>query len=167
MGSSWTSVSRPTSSRGRTAASASRSDGPLDMRFDANEAVATAADLVNQLREAELANLFFEFGEERFSRRIARRVVEERKKRTDPHAGQLAEIVRRAIPGHARAGPIDPATRVFQALRIAVNDELGAARNGPGGDSRAARRPAGEQRSSAFIHWKTGASSGPSRPTRS
>jgi 16S rRNA (cytosine1402-N4)-methyltransferase len=101
------------------------SDGPLDMRFDANEAVPTAADLINQLREVDLANVFFEFGEERFSRRIARRIVEERKKQLIRTTGQLAEIVRRAIPGHARAGPINPATRVFQALRIAVNDELG------------------------------------------
>ena len=101
------------------------SEGPLDMRFDAGEDVPTAADLVNQLREAELADLFYEFGEERFSRRIARRLVEERKKEPIRSSAQLAAIVRRAIPGHARHGPIDPATRVFQALRIAVNDELG------------------------------------------
>ena len=100
-------------------------DGPLDMRFDPGEAVPTAADLVNQLREAELANLFYEFGEERFSRRIARRVVEERKQNRIRSSEQLAAIVRRAMPGPARHGPIDPATRVFQALRIAVNDELG------------------------------------------
>src|SRR5262249_33818741 len=101
------------------------SDGPLDMRFDSNEDVPSAADLVNQLSEVELAKMFFEFGEERFSRRIARRIVEERRKEPIRTTGQLAEIVRRAIPGHARAGPINPATRVFQALRIAVNDELG------------------------------------------
>jgi 16S rRNA (cytosine1402-N4)-methyltransferase len=101
------------------------SEGPLDMRFDPGEAVPTAADLVNRLREVELANLFYEFGEERFSRRIARRVVEERRREPIRTTAQLAAIVRRAIPGHARHGPIDPATRVFQALRIAVNDELG------------------------------------------
>jgi 16S rRNA (cytosine1402-N4)-methyltransferase len=101
------------------------SDGPLDMRFDADEDVPTAAQLVNQLPETELANLFFELGEERFSRRIARRVVEERKKERIGTTGRLAAIVRRAIPGQGRAGHIDPATRVFQALRIAVNDELG------------------------------------------
>jgi 16S rRNA (cytosine1402-N4)-methyltransferase len=101
------------------------SDGPLDMRFDPSERVRTAADLVNRLPEAELANLFFEFGEERFSRRIARRLLEERKKEPIRTAAQLANIVRRAIPGPARHGPIDGATRVFQALRIAVNDELG------------------------------------------
>ena len=100
------------------------SDGPLDMRFDSTERVRTAADLVNRLPEAELANLFYEFGEERYSRRIARRVLEERKKEPIRTSAQLAAIVRRAIPGKARHGPIDPATRVFQALRIAVNDEL-------------------------------------------
>ena len=115
------------------------SDGPLDMRFNANEARSTAAELVNQMREAELANLFFEFGEERFSRRIARRLVEERKKDAIRTTSQLAEIVRRAIPAHARAGPINPATRVFQALRIAVNDEMGELETAPGGNSRAAR----------------------------
>jgi 16S rRNA (cytosine1402-N4)-methyltransferase len=101
------------------------SDGPLDMRFDPSEAVPNAAELINRLSEAELAKMFFEFGEERFSRRIARRIVEERKKEAIRTTGRLAEIVRRALPGHARAGPINPATRVFQALRIAVNDELG------------------------------------------
>jgi 16S rRNA (cytosine1402-N4)-methyltransferase len=69
--------------------------------------------------------LFFELGEERFSRRIARRIVEDRKGRPIKSTGELAELVRRSVPGRARHGPIDPATRVFQALRIAVNDELG------------------------------------------
>jgi 16S rRNA (cytosine1402-N4)-methyltransferase len=101
------------------------SDGPLDMRFDPGERVRTAADLVNRLPEVELANLFYEFGEERHSRRIARRVLEERKKEPIRTTGQLAAIVRRAIPGPVRHGAIDRATRVFQALRIAVNDELG------------------------------------------
>jgi 16S rRNA (cytosine1402-N4)-methyltransferase len=87
--------------------------------------VRTAADLVNRLPEVELANLFYEFGEERFSRRIARRLLEERKKEPIRTTGQLAAIVRRAIPGPKRHGAIDRATRVFQALRIAVNDELG------------------------------------------
>jgi 16S rRNA (cytosine1402-N4)-methyltransferase len=99
-------------------------DGPLDMRFDPGEPTPTAADLVNRLPEAELARVFFEFGEERFNRRIARRIVETRKGRPIETTGQLAELVRRSIPG-PRRGPIDPATRVFQALRIAVNDELG------------------------------------------
>ena len=100
-------------------------DGPLDMRFDPDEPGPSAGDLVNQMREADLAELFFELGEERFSRRIARRIVEDRKARPIETTGQLAELVRRSVPGRARHGPIDPATRVFQALRIAVNDELG------------------------------------------
>ena len=99
-------------------------DGPLDMRFDPESGGPTAADLVNRLSAEELANLFYEFGEERFSRRIARRIVEARQKGPIRTTGELAELVRRSIPGPA-AGPIDPATRVFQALRIAVNDELG------------------------------------------
>jgi 16S rRNA (cytosine1402-N4)-methyltransferase len=100
-------------------------DGPLDMRFDPDEPGPSAADLVNQMREADLAQLFFELGEERFSRRIARRIVEDREAGPIQTTGQLAELVRRSLPGRARHGPIDPATRVFQALRIAVNDELG------------------------------------------
>jgi 16S rRNA (cytosine1402-N4)-methyltransferase len=97
-------------------------EGPLDMRFDPEQST-TAADLVNRRSADELADLFHEYGEERFSRRIARRIVESR--RADgpfTTTARLAEVVRRAIPG--RRGPIDPATRVFQALRIAVNDEL-------------------------------------------
>jgi 16S rRNA (cytosine1402-N4)-methyltransferase len=100
-------------------------DGPLDMRFDPDAGGPTAADLVNRLSAEELANLIYEFGEERFSRRIARRVVEERRKAPIQTTGQLAELVRRSLPGRVRHGSIDPSTRVFQALRIAVNDELG------------------------------------------
>jgi 16S rRNA (cytosine1402-N4)-methyltransferase len=77
------------------------------------------------LPEKELADIFWEYGEERFSRRVARAIVEIRQKTPIETTGQLAELVRRCVPrskGHA----IDPATRVFQALRIAVNDELGA-----------------------------------------
>jgi 16S rRNA (cytosine1402-N4)-methyltransferase len=100
-------------------------DGPLDMRFDPDSGGPTAADLVNRLSAAELADLIYEFGEERFSRRIARRIVEARQRGAIRTTGQLAELVRRSLPGRARHGPIDPSTRVFQALRIAVNDELG------------------------------------------
>ncbi len=96
-------------------------DGPLDMRFDPDEET-TAADLVNSLRAEELADLFFRYGEERYSRRVARRIVEARKLEPIRTTARLAEIVRRSIPG--KWGPIDPATRVFQALRIAVNHEL-------------------------------------------
>lgn len=95
--------------------------GPLDMRFDPEDGE-SAADLVNSLNAEELARLFFEYGEERHSRRIARRIVEARRIEPITTTERLADIVRRSIPG--KWGPIDPATRVFQALRIAVNDEL-------------------------------------------
>jgi 16S rRNA (cytosine1402-N4)-methyltransferase len=98
--------------------------GPLDMRFDPTEPGPTAAELVNRLPEAELAQVFFDFGEERFSRRISRRIVEARRNQPIRDSGELAQIVRLSVPGKARHGPIDPATRVFQALRIAVNREL-------------------------------------------
>jgi 16S rRNA (cytosine1402-N4)-methyltransferase len=97
-------------------------DGPLDMRFDPDGGGPTAADLVNTLSEPELARIFFEYGEERYSRRVARRVVEARRAAPIETTGRLAGIVRRGVPG--KWGPIDPATRAFQALRIAVNDEL-------------------------------------------
>lgn len=102
-----------------------QSEGPLDMRFDPGSGRPSAAELVGSLPEDELARTFFDYGEERFSRRIARRIVETR--RADPirTTRQLAELVRRSVPGRFRHGPIDPATRVFQALRILVNDELG------------------------------------------
>ncbi|MDX2036241.1 MAG: 16S rRNA (cytosine(1402)-N(4))-methyltransferase RsmH [Isosphaeraceae bacterium] len=96
-------------------------DGPLDMRFDRDDGP-TAADLVNSLSAEELANLIFEYGEERYSRRVARRIVEARKLERITTTARLAELVRSSIPG--KWGPIDPATRTFQALRIAVNREL-------------------------------------------
>jgi 16S rRNA (cytosine1402-N4)-methyltransferase len=99
-----------------------RADGPLDMRMDTSQG-ATAAVLLRDVREEELADLIYGYGEERFSRRIARAIVEAR--RTEPivTTGRLADIVRRAVPrrGYQR---IDPATRTFQALRIWVNREL-------------------------------------------
>lgn len=97
-------------------------EGPLDMRFDPN-AKPSAADIINTYRETDLANLFYQLGEERHSRRVARRIVEARRLGPITTTSQLADLVRRSIPG--KWGPIDPATRVFQALRIAVNDELG------------------------------------------
>ena len=99
-----------------------RRDEPLDMRMD-RRAGTTAADLVNAASEGELADVIFRFGEERHSRRIARAVVEARRRGPIATTGQLAAIVRRAAPtrGWQR---IDPATRTFQALRIWVNREL-------------------------------------------
>lgn len=92
-------------------------DGPLDMRFDPS-ADTTAADLVNTLREAELADILYGLGEERKSRRIARAIVRARPVRT---TAELAALVARAV---GRRGRIHPATRTFQALRMAVNNEL-------------------------------------------
>ena len=103
-----------------------RADGPLDMRM--GRAGPTAADLVNTLGEEELARVLFEFGEERRSRRVAAAIVAARAETRIATTGQLAAIVRRAVPG-SRDG-IDPATRSFQALRIKVNDELGEIERG-------------------------------------
>lgn len=100
------------------------SSGPLDLRFDP-AAGEPAARLVNRLSEKHLAELIYHYGEDKFSRRIARRIVERRRREEFKTAADLAETVRRAIPPAARAkSRIDPATKTFQALRIAVNDEL-------------------------------------------
>jgi 16S rRNA (cytosine1402-N4)-methyltransferase len=96
-------------------------DGPLDMRYDPRTRE-SAADLVNELDEKELADLIFQYGEERHSRRIARRIVEARRVEPIVTTSRLAEIVRKGVPG--KWGPMDPATRTFQALRISVNGEL-------------------------------------------
>jgi 16S rRNA (cytosine1402-N4)-methyltransferase len=101
-----------------------RHDGPLDMRMDA-AGDRTAADLVNTSSEEELARIFREFGEEPHSRRTARAIVAERERIDFARTGQLAAFIEKVLP---RRGRIHPATRVFQALRIAVNDELGALR---------------------------------------
>jgi 16S rRNA (cytosine1402-N4)-methyltransferase len=99
-----------------------RTDAALDMRMDRSRGE-TAADLVRDLSEAELADVIFTFGEERFSRRIARAIVHAREEAPVTTTGRLASLVRSAVPrrGYQR---IDPATRTFQALRIRVNREL-------------------------------------------
>ncbi len=98
-------------------------DGPLDMRMDKTTGP-TAADLVNNLAEEELADLIYQYGEERHSRRIARAIVKARPIR---RTVELVQVVARAAGGsRADRGRIHPATRSFQALRIAINDELGA-----------------------------------------
>ena len=100
-----------------------RFDAPLDMRMDPTHGP-TAADLLQQLPESEIARIIFEFGEERHSRRIARRIVESREQgKPITTTTELADLVRRAAGGHKR-NQIHPATRTFQALRIAVNQEL-------------------------------------------
>jgi len=100
-------------------------DGPLDMRMD-RQSERTAADLVNELGEQDLADLFYQYGQERRSRRIARRIVGQRRKGRIETTGQLARLVLASQPKGARGRRyrIHPATRVFQALRIAVNREL-------------------------------------------
>lgn len=100
--------------------------GPLDMRLNPGVGE-SAAEILERWSERDLADLFWEFGEERFSRRIARRIVENRSRQPFETTEQLADLVRRSVPRpRGRRPTIDPATRVFQALRIAVNDELGA-----------------------------------------
>jgi 16S rRNA (cytosine1402-N4)-methyltransferase len=96
-------------------------DAPLAMRFDTTGGV-SAADLVNTLPEAELADLIWRYGEERRSRAIARRIGEVRRRQPITRTGELARLVAGVV--HGRPGGIHPATRTFQALRIAVNDEL-------------------------------------------
>lgn len=103
-----------------------RHDGPLDMRMSLTGE--SAADLVNRLAEEDLANIIYQYGEERFSRRVARAIVAARADSPIRTTLQLAEIVRGAVP-KSKDG-IDPATRTFQGLRIAVNDELGELKRG-------------------------------------
>ncbi|MDA5195070.1 16S rRNA (cytosine(1402)-N(4))-methyltransferase RsmH [Govanella unica] len=106
-----------------------QSDGPLDMRMGREGP--TAADLVNNLEADELADIIFKYGEERHSRRIARALVSIRADRPFTRTRELAEAVSRALPSvKKKPGAIHPATRTFQALRIAVNDELGELERG-------------------------------------
>jgi len=102
-------------------------DGPLDMRMDPRHGT-TAADLVNELSEAELARIFFQFGEERQGKRFAKAIVQAREARPFESTGQLAGLIERLAPRRGQAR--HPATLVFQALRIAVNDEWSSLRSG-------------------------------------
>ena len=105
-------------------------DGPLDMRMDVRQSL-TAAELVNNAPAEELARIFWELGDERDSRRFARAIVLDRAKRPFTTTGQLAELIERLAP---RAGrKTHPATKVFQALRLAVNDEIGSLKRGLNG----------------------------------
>ena len=98
-----------------------RHTGDLDMRMDRRQDL-TAAEVINHWQEKELADIFFQYGEERLSRRIARNIVEKRPFQTTT---ELAEAIASCVPRQYRYGRIHPATRVFQALRIVVNNELG------------------------------------------
>jgi len=100
-------------------------DGPLDMRMDPAGPV-LAADIVNKYSEDELTRVFFEFGEEKWARQIARRIVATRQEHRITRTGELVEIIKESIPAAARRHGPHPAKRVFQALRIEVNQELDA-----------------------------------------
>ena len=109
-------------------------DGPLDMRMDgdAENAGLRAEDVVNDYSEQELCRIIREYGEERWAKRIASFIANERKQRRIKSTGELTEIIKRAIPAAARRDGPHPAKRSFQAIRIEVNDELGALKRGIG-----------------------------------
>ncbi len=100
-----------------------RADEELDMRLDEKQSL-KAEDIVNEYREEELADVIYRFGEERYSRRIARAIVEYRAAKRIEKSSELADIIFHAVPKEYRYGRIHPATRTFQALRIEVNKEL-------------------------------------------
>jgi 16S rRNA (cytosine1402-N4)-methyltransferase len=100
-------------------------DAALDMRMDPS-AELTARDVVNETPESELAEIFRRYGEERYAKQIARAIVKRRSKQPFERTGDLVEVVKQAIPAPARFGEGHPAKRVFQALRIEVNNELGS-----------------------------------------
>ena len=104
-----------------------QNDGPLDMRMDDQQRL-TAADLVNDLGDEELAKIFWEFGDERDSRRFAKAIVHDRRQLKFTTTKQLADLIERLAPRHGKKS--HPATKVFQALRIAVNDEIGSLKRG-------------------------------------
>jgi len=147
-----------------------RAAGPLDMRME--KSGSSAADLVNEADEAELADIIWRYGEERRSRRVARAIVEARRTKRIETTGELAEIVRRAVGPRGR-DESDPATRTFQALRIAVNDELGELERGlaaaeqvlaPGGRLAVVSFHSLEDRAvKDFVRARAGRTPGPSR----
>ncbi|WP_339256432.1 16S rRNA (cytosine(1402)-N(4))-methyltransferase RsmH [Paenibacillus sp. FSL R5-0713] len=104
-------------------------DAPLDMRMD-QDAMLTAKEIVNEWPEEEIARILYRYGEEKFSRRIARVIVAKRAQSTIETTGELVELIKEGIPAAARRTGGHPAKRSFQALRIAVNDELGAFEEG-------------------------------------
>lgn len=147
-----------------------RATGPLDMRMEKRGP--SAADLVNEGDETELADIFWRYGEERRSRRVARAIVETRRTKRIETTSELAEIVRRAV-GPQGKDESDPATRSFQALRIVVNDELGELERGlaaaeqvlaPGGRLAVVSFHSLEDRAvKEFVRARAGRTPGPSR----
>lgn len=107
-------------------------DEPLSMTLQTNpeHIVFTARDIINNWAEEDIANVVFGYGEERYARRIAKALVSARQAHPIETTGQLVEVIKSAVPGRYRTGAIHPATRTFQALRIAVNDELNALKEG-------------------------------------
>lgn len=99
-------------------------DEPLDMRYNPSSTSVTAANILNKYSEQDLEKIFKEYGEERFSRRIARGIADARRRMTIETTGQLVQIIKDSVPSKALRQRLHPATRVFQALRIFVNQEL-------------------------------------------
>src|SRR3989338_9857285 len=117
-------VSSPQMDEGRRGFSF-KNDGPLDMRMDPDESL-TAQEVVNTYSKQALADIFWKYGEERYSRRIAEKIFEERRTRKITSTKELESLIWRSVPASYRHGRIHPATRVFQALRIEVNQEIEA-----------------------------------------
>jgi 16S rRNA (cytosine1402-N4)-methyltransferase len=128
-------------------------DAPLDMRMDPSADV-SAREVVNEYDERGLADIFKRYGEERYARQIARAIVRRRKERPFERTGDLVETIKHAIPAPARFGDGHPARRVFQALRIEVNDELGALERALP-DALEILRPGGRLAVIAFIRSRT------------
>ena len=106
-----------------------KENSALDMRMDRRLGL-SAFDIINRYKESDLSDIIYRYGEERFARKIARRIAGERAKKPIETTGELAELVRRAIGVGQKRSRIDPATRTFQAIRIVVNDELAALEEG-------------------------------------
>ena len=140
-------------------------DGPLDMRFDPDAGGSSAADLVNRLSAEDLANLIFEFGEERFSRRIARRIVEERQKGPIRTTGQLADLVRRSLPARPGTGRSIRRRGCFRRCESRSTTSWSSSTPRCGSSPRCLPR-AGGPRSSASTRWRIAGSSGRSNRTR-
>ncbi len=107
-------------------------DEPLVMTYDKGSEGLTAAEIVNEWKEGSLADIIFGWGEERYARRIARAIVDRRSRKPFASTFELADVITSAVPAAYRFGKLHPATRTFQALRITVNDELDALREGLG-----------------------------------